>query len=139
MIMYHGTASTYLPSIQKFGLVPSRARTFKVETSWGDTVPPTHRGIYLSYSRETAEAFAILRASYLNALPGERIEFPLYNGFLKSADAPYPIGGAKPILLGVQIDDASTLHQDEATPEYLEAFWYPGSIPASAIIKVDTL
>jgi hypothetical protein len=138
MLLYHGTASTYLPSIQKNGLKPSKTRIFQVETSYGDRVPPTHPGVYLSTSRETAEAFAILRASYLNALPGQKVNFPLYQGFYRSEDAPAPLGNAKPILLEIQIDDFSTLHVDEDAAS-MEAYWHPGSIPASAIVKVDKL
>lgn len=136
MILYHGTASTYLPSIEKYGLVPKPSHNFKVRNRFGQGVP-YHRAVYLTTSRETAENFATLRASYLNALPGERLHFAPAT-FYKALDGPKPIGNAKPIVLEVNVPEDFELREDEQALS-LEAFWHPGTIPPSAIVKVDTL
>ena len=139
MIMYHGTASTYLPSIQKNGLRASLRRAFNVVNINGDKPPVLKGAVYLTTSRETAENFAILRASYLTSAPGHRVEFPPAR-FYKDPFGPAPIADAKPIVLEVEVtpDIYNKLNDDEQALS-MEAFWYPGIIPPSAIVKVDTL
>jgi len=147
MLLYHGTASTYLPSIQKGGLRPQPNKNFKVlDIDSLEGNPPTQYAVYLSTSRKTAEEFARLKASYVSAAPGELVaEYPndIFRRqleYYKSPHAPKPIKGAKPVVLEVEVSDdiRNKLHTDEDAPA-LGAFWYPGSIPASAIVKVDAL
>ena len=149
MIMYHGTASTYLPSIEAYGLKPQPSKNFKViNTEDYGVIPKTEHAVYLTTSRNTAEKFARLRASYLTAQPGHLVaEYPkdIFVGrtqlvYYKSPHGPKAIAGAKPVIIEVNVPQniATKLNDDEDAPS-MEAFWYPGIIPPSAIVKVDTL
>lgn len=149
MIMYHGTASTYLPSIEKLGLIPSPQNSFKVlDPESLAPNPPTELAVYLTDSKEIAEKFARLRASYLRAKPGHIVaEHPkdldaIQMVFYKDPHGPAPAPNAKPVVLSVDVpqDVARGLNDDEYTQSFDGgAFWYPGTIPPSAIVKIDTL
>jgi hypothetical protein len=149
MILYHGTATPYLPSIILSGLKPQPGKNFKVIDVDSLTAnAPTELGVYLTDSREIAEKFARLRASYLKAKPRHIVaEYPNRHDisqmvYYKSPSGPAPIVDAKPIVLEVQVspDVAKQLNEDEQTQLFGGgAFWYPGVIPPSAIVKVDTL
>jgi len=142
MILYHGTASPYLPSIREFGLNPSEASkyTFRLETADGKANPYTQHAVYLTTSLDTAKTFAELRAEYVRAQPGEHIA-DAYNGFFwKDEAAPDALPDAQPVVLELDVpeDIAKKLHADEAASERFEAFWYKGVIPATAIKEIFT-
>jgi len=141
MRLYHGTASTYLPSIEKVGLVPTTPdRVFDIEVDSGAGNPYTEHAVYLTTDLNVAKMFAELRAAYLRATPGAHISEAYGGMFWKAPTAPKPVSDANPIVLALDVPEniAAKLHRDDASPDQYQAFWYPGIIPATAIKDILT-
>ena len=141
MILYHGTITQFAAQIKREGLKPNPAKTFSLIQTWLSH-PIRHSEqdcLYLTASRDCAETFAQFRAKF---------ERTPYNGSLNWLDMPEfrcikksreVIPDAKPCILSVTVTDASLLLPDDHSAPSWKAYRYFGSIPSSAIRRIETL
>lgn len=106
MIMYHGTIKGYADSIVKDGIKPMPSQSFHVRNI------PTPNGIYLTPSLKLATDFAMTRADYSQANPGEW--FDVFNFMWKASTGQPKLEGVDvtPVVVKVEVPDTSLLEGD---------------------------
>lgn len=92
MLYYHGTTQKAAEAIQREGLKPHRETAYQVKSAWaGDdlrTAPgEDEQVIYITKHKALAEKFAVFRAQYEMAQPGDLIPWEVNNGQFKSMSA----------------------------------------------------
>ena len=143
MILYHGTADVYLPSILKEGLKPNPDNVWKAKWPSGDTIVSTEEQgvVYLTTKKADAQMMADARASYLKTDRGGKFLFTAkpdpfvvsFIGFKKDEDAPV-VKTAKPVILRIEVESKIFLKPD---PHFDSGkgtgFMYKGFIPPEKI------
>lgn len=133
MKYFHGTTSNYVDSILRDGLRPVNANRWHVsipENGYQPDVEDPDGYIYLTDSLLTGLVWALARAEYLRARPGQLFTPKgFHSPFRKDFDAPV-IVDAKPVLLVVTLPETIQLEIDYKS---VSAYMLRGSIPAKAI------
>lgn len=147
-LYYHGTVQTFLPGIKKDGLKIEAAHAWKIHFSkYGEMTPNPDKGsgVYVTKSKDHAQAYAQTRADYFGRNPGECFEMfetaddkkKGYYLFL-SKDKDAPVLHTVPILLTLDIDTSTIpLEADPEDSEY--GLICHRTIPASSIVEISKL
>jgi hypothetical protein len=135
--MYHGTASTYLPSILTEGLHPVESNRWNVAMpglffDWNPSEQEKgEHKVFLASKLDEAQGFAQIRALYLRARAKQTIKFATFVPMVKQSTVPHDIK-AKPKVLEITIPDNWKLESDIKS-----GGWYTERIiPASYIKRV---
>lgn len=127
--IYHGTVSTWLPDILRYGLKYTPANAWQMHMLGTDYIPAesdTPGYIYLG-DLNKAKEYAWLKARYLQTEPCLPVKNALFAfPLVKLCNAPV-IKGAKPVILSIPIDviDRMLIEQD---PGDFNAVRYKGQI-----------
>jgi hypothetical protein len=133
--MYHGTVDVYWHQILKEGLRPNLQNSWRIRFESGNKLRDFEEvdSIFLTPLPEMARLFAISKANYLRAKPGEHFLFGDNPFMTKTEDAPV-IKDAKPIVLELAIPD-SALGLIEIDPLAYYSYKIHTSLAPSAILR----
>jgi hypothetical protein len=135
---YHGTVSTFVPKILDEGLKPIDANRWNATIDFNGYNPDQedpHGLVYLLDYGTKALKYAMAKARYFRAKPGEMFDGVNGLSMVKGAGAPV-IVDAEPVVLELSLPETlADLLEDDSKDS--DAYEVKGIIPASAIRVAD--